>query len=87
MSDYVLSPDVVDAACDLIRNKGDRCLVHICQLLDELSSMFGDRFRVSPETYKVLNLIEMLWEDPHIDQVPDTGAIEFAWNERGQAVQ
>ena len=44
--------------------------------------MFGDRFRVSPETYRVLDLIWALWDDPHIDQVPDTGCIEFAWHFR-----
>jgi hypothetical protein len=55
----------------------------IYQLLDELSGMFGNRFVVSPDTYKVLDLIETLWADPHVDQVPNTGSIEFAWNEEG----
>ena len=31
----------------------------------------------------MLNLIETLWADPHIDQVSVTGWIEFAWNEEG----
>ena len=59
------------------------CVVSIYQLLDELSGKFGDRFPVSPDTYEVLDLIETLWADPHVDQVPDMGLIWFAWNEQG----
>ena len=59
-------------------------LVGVRQLLDELSGKFGDRFPVSPDTYEVLDLIETLWADPHVDQVPYTESIEFAWNEKGR---
>ena len=76
--------DLVAAACEFIRSEDDGCVVHISELLDELSTKFGDRFRVSPETYKVLDLIWALWDDPHIEQVPGTGCIEFAWNEKGR---
>jgi hypothetical protein len=75
--------DLVVAAREIIRSEDDHCVVSIFQLLDELSAKFGDRFSVSSDVYTVLNLIETLWEDPHIDQVPDTGWIEFAWNEEG----
>ena len=34
------------------------------------------------DVYKVLDLIETLWADPHVDQVPH-GSIEFAWSEEG----
>jgi hypothetical protein len=81
-NDYVFAPDLVAAAREFIRGEGG-CVVSICQLLDELSDMFGDGFAVSPDTYKVLDLIETLWADPHVDQVPYTESIEFAWNEKG----
>ena len=57
-------------------------LVGVRQLLDELSGKSGDRFPVSPDTYEVLDLIETLWADPHVDQVPHEW-IDFAWNEKG----
>ena len=82
-SEHVVPPgDVVAAAREFIRGEGG-CVVSICQLLDELSDMFGDRFPVSPDTYKALDLIQTLWADPHVDQVPYTESIEFAWNEKG----
>jgi hypothetical protein len=74
--------DVVAAAREFIRDE-DGCVVSICQLLDELSDMLVDRFPVSPDTYKALDLIETLWADPHVDQVPYTESIEFAWNKKG----
>jgi hypothetical protein len=73
--------DYVAAAREFIRREGG-CVVSICQLLDELSDKFGDRFAVSLDTYKVLDLIETLWADPHVDQVPMDGS-SFAWNEKG----
>ena len=75
--------DLVAAARESLRREGDGCVLFIHQLLDELSDKFGDRFHVTPDVYKVLELIETLWADPHIDQVPDTESIEFAWNETG----
>jgi hypothetical protein len=78
-NDYVFAPDLVVAAREVIRSEGG-CVVSIWQLLDELSDLFGNRFVVSPDTYKVLDLIETLWDDPHIDQVPG-GGIEFALRE------
>ena len=83
-NDYVAAPhDVVAAAREFIRGEGDACVVSIYRLLHELSDKFGDRFLVLPNTYEVLDLIETLWADQHVDQVPDTGSIEFAWNEKG----
>ena len=82
-NDYVAAPnDVVAAAREFIRGEGNACVVSIWRLLDELTNKFGDRFRVSPDVYKVLDLIETLWADPHVDQVP-LGSIEFAWSEEG----
>jgi len=82
-NEYVCARDLVAAAREYIRGEGDACVVSIYRLLHELSDKFGDRFPVSPDTYKVLDLIETLWADSHVDQVPDTGSIEFAWNEKG----
>ena len=81
-NDYVCAPDLVAAAREFIRREGG-CVVSIWQLLDELGDKFGDRFVLSPNTYEVLDLIETLWADQHVDQVPDTGSIEFAWSEEG----
>ena len=83
-NDYSVAPDLVDAAHVFIRREEDGCIVGVSQLLEELSGKFGDRFCVSPEMYQLLDLIGTLWADPHIDQVPDTGSIEFAWNEGGR---
>jgi hypothetical protein len=80
-NDYVCAPDLVAAAREFIRREGGG-VVSICQLLDEMCDMLGDRFPVSPNTYKVLDLIETLWADPHVNQVPH-GSIEFAWSEKG----
>jgi hypothetical protein len=73
--------DLVAAAREFVRSQGG-CVVSISELLDELSGKFGDRLPTSPDTYRVLDLIETLWADPHIDRVPDTAWIEFAWNAR-----
>jgi hypothetical protein len=79
--DDVFAPDLVAAARESIRREGDG-VVSIWRLLDELTNKFGDRFRVSPDVYKVLDLIETLWADPHVDQVPH-GSIEFACSDEG----
>ena len=79
-NDHFCAPDLVAAARESIRREGD-CVVSIWWLLDEMIGKFG-RFPVSPDTYKVLDLIETLWADPHVDQVP-LGSIEFAWSEEG----
>jgi hypothetical protein len=81
-NDYVCAPDLVAAAREFIRGEGG-CVVSIWWLLDEMTDKFGDRFPVSPETYKALDLIETLWADSHVDQVPATETIELAWNEKG----
>jgi hypothetical protein len=81
-NEYVCAPDLVAAARESIRREGD-CVVSIWWLLDEMTDKFGDRFTVSPDTYKVLDLIETLWGDSHVDQVPGTETIEFVWNEKG----
>jgi hypothetical protein len=77
-NENVFAPDFVGAAREFIRTECDGCPVSIWQLLDELSDKFGDRFPVSPDTCEVLRLIETLWADPEIHQVPD-GWIEFGW--------
>jgi hypothetical protein len=82
-NDYVATPNDVVAAREFICGEGDACVVSIYRLLDELSDKFGDQFPVSPHTSEVLDLIATLWADPHVDQVPDAGSIEFAWNEKG----
>jgi hypothetical protein len=87
MHDYHVAPDVVAAARNLIHNEGDACVVSIGQLLEvfeQLSGTFGNRLPVSPDMYKLVGLIETLWADPHIDQVPNSEVIEFAWNEKGR---
>jgi hypothetical protein len=66
---------LVAAARAFIRNE-EGCIVSIGELLEGLSG----RLSVPEDTYTVLNLIAELWDDPHIDQVPDTGDVEFAWN-------
>src|SRR6478735_6313911 len=79
-NDCVDSPDLVAAARNVIRTEGGY-VVSIGQLLEELEELNGEdsnRWPVSPEMYKLVGLIEALWADPHIDQVPNTGAIEFA---------
>jgi hypothetical protein len=81
-NDDVFAPDLVAAAREFIRREGG-CVVSIWWLLDEMTDKFGDRFPVSPDTYKALDLIETLWADPHVNQVPDTESIQFAWNENG----
>jgi hypothetical protein len=70
--------ELTDAAREIIRSGTDGCPVSIWQLLDELSTNFGERFSVSPETGMVLWLIEGLYDDVHIHQVAD-GYIEFGW--------
>src|SRR6516165_10751291 len=39
--------DLVAAAREKIRNRGDACIVSVFELLDELSAEFGDRFSAS----------------------------------------
>ena len=80
-SNDVCARDLVAAAREFIRGEGG-CVVSIWWLLDEMTDKFGDRFPVSPDTYKVLDLIETLWADSHVDQVPATETIEFAWHEK-----
>jgi hypothetical protein len=81
-NDYVCAPDLVAAPREFIRGEGGY-VVSIWWLLDELNDKFGDRSPVSPDMYKALDLIETLWADPHVDQVPHAESIEFAWNEKG----
>jgi hypothetical protein len=85
-TDYWVSDDLVDAARELIRSHDDRCIVSIYDLLDELSDKFSDGFLVSPDTHKLLNLIWMLWDEPHIYS-PDLGGIEFVWDEKRSAIE
>jgi hypothetical protein len=72
------SEELFDAAREIVRSQSDGCPVSIFQLLDELSTNFGERFVLSWDMHQVLYLIEALWGDVHIDQVPD-GSIEFRW--------
>jgi hypothetical protein len=80
--DYLAPPDVVAAARDLIWNYGEGRIVSVSQLLDNLSERFGDRFNVSPDVYKVLDLMATLQDEPQIDQ-SQSGWIEYVWNEQG----
>jgi hypothetical protein len=81
--DWVAFRDVVAAQRDVIRDEDGGCVVSIGQLLEELSDKLGGRFVVSSDMHRLVDLIEELWADPHVDQVPHTGCIEFAWNEPG----
>jgi hypothetical protein len=72
---------LVAVAREFIRSEGDHD-VGISEVLEELSHKFGDRFPKWPDAFTVLEVIEALWADPHIDQVPNTGWVAFAWNER-----
>jgi hypothetical protein len=83
--DSVAVPDLVAAAREVIRREGHAQIVSLWQLLDDLGEQFGDRFPVSDDTKNVLELIERLWEEPHIDQ--PTSSIEFAWNDRGRGAR
>jgi hypothetical protein len=78
---------LVAVAREYIRSEGDGRDVGISQVLEELSYKFGDRFPKWPDAYTVLEVIEALWADPHIDQVPNTGWVAFAWNERGGSIR
>jgi hypothetical protein len=71
-------------AREFIRSEGH---TSISPLLEELSHKFGDRFPKWPDAFTVLEVIEALWADPYIDQVPNTGYVAFAWNERGGVVE
>lgn len=74
--------DVVAAAREVIRAEEHRCVVSVSQRLDELGHRFGGKFLVTSEMYQLVDLIETLWDEPHIEQVP-YGRIEFAWDEVG----
>jgi hypothetical protein len=82
-NDAVALPDHVETKRERVRREGNACIVSVWQLLDDLNDQFGDRFLMSDETKNVLELIERVWEDRHIDQ-PGAPFIEFAWNERGR---
>lgn len=74
---------LVAVAREFIRSEGDGCDVGISQVLEELSHRFGDRFPKWPDAYTVLEVIEAMWADSHVDQVPAPETNEFAWNETG----
>jgi hypothetical protein len=60
----------------------DGGVISIDEVLETLRDTFGDRFPISDDTYKVIRIVNELWDDPHIDQI-DNGGIEFCWNKRG----
>jgi hypothetical protein len=78
--DHEVSDNLVAAACEIIRSEGDGCIISIDELLDKLSENFGDRFLMSSDTDKMLTLIRMLWDEPHIHN-PEQGWIEFVWDD------
>jgi hypothetical protein len=80
---HIAAPDDVLAAARVLIHREGGCIVSIWQLLDEMTDKFDDQFPVSPDAYKALDLIETLWDDPHVNQVPH-GWIEFSWNEKGR---
>jgi NADPH-dependent glutamate synthase beta subunit-like oxidoreductase len=89
LPDDFLAPEVIAAAREVIRREGREnypaCPIGIEGVLDELTKKFGDQF-VSPDMYKLLDLIYELWADPDIDLVTPEGWIEFVCNkELGQA--
>lgn len=80
---FTCPADVVTAARELIRAEGEGFAVGIGPLLLDLSDMFSGKFQVTPQMHQLLDLIEKLWRDPHIDPVSDCAYVEFAWNEVG----
>jgi hypothetical protein len=85
-NEYVLPPDLANAAGEFVCGHDKGCIVSIWELLEELRGKFGDRLPVSPDNYGVLDLTETLLADPHVDQVPSAGSIEFAWRLDARAV-
>lgn len=79
--DEVDDEELVAAAHNLIRESGDRNIVSISEVLDELSEKFDNRFLVTDDMRRLLWVIEELWMDPHIDR-PNSDWIEFAWCEK-----
>lgn len=75
--------DLFDAAREIVCAGGDGGIVGISDVLDGLEAKFGDQFRVSKDTYRVLALITALWDDPHVNQVPGMWDVEFFWNAAG----
>jgi hypothetical protein len=50
------------------------------ELLDELSDDLSEQCGAGQAVW----LIEELWADAHIDQIPESELIEFAWSEAGR---
>ena len=73
-----------DVARTFIRSEYDKngCVIGIWELLEHLDEVFGEQAGITSDVPTVLGLCVDLWEDPHIDQVPD-GWIDFCWNEKG----
>jgi hypothetical protein len=77
--DSRVAPDVLAAAREFIRSK-DGCVVSMSELLDELSDDLSEQCGAGQAVW----LIEELWADAHIDQIPESELIEFAWSEAGR---
>jgi hypothetical protein len=77
---YGVTPDVVAAAREIIRNRDGGCLIGMRELLHQMNDKPYEHFSAD----QVLDLIEELWDDPHVGQVTDTPWVEFAWNEAGR---
>jgi hypothetical protein len=75
---YSVPDDIIAAAREYIRSEHG-CVVFVGEVLDELSDKFGDRFRVSADMHKVVELIEALWAEPNLREVTAMGCISFAW--------
>jgi hypothetical protein len=75
--DYSLSLEIFIAAREYIRSQGNACIVSISQLLEELSYTLDDGFGAG----QVVRLTHELWADAHVDQIPESELIEFAWSD------
>jgi hypothetical protein len=62
-------PDLVAAAPAFIRDEVDGVVVSITDVMGELRIKFGNRPVMSDEMFELVDLIESLWADPHIDPV------------------
>jgi hypothetical protein len=73
--------EFISAALDFIRVGGpdrDGCIVSIGELLEEWEKKFGDHFRLSPEQWKLLGLIDWVAAEPRVDLIGFDG-IGFGW--------
>jgi hypothetical protein len=79
-NENVLAPGLVAIAGEFVRCQGIGGIVSRWEPLDEMYHKFGEGFPAAPLDICLPVLrIEALRADPHIDQVSNTGPIEFSW--------